>query len=333
MKTTLAWAACAGVLCVVSIPTVEGQQPPAVRAVTITAIPDVVAAGATWTLAWAGTDNADGIVGSPEGGLLFAQEQPNRVSRLGRGDIAAVYVENTKGAGSLSMDTAGRIFAAERSCTDPGRPATPPCTEPTRISIIYPESERRVLADSIDGKSFGRPNDLVADRKGGAYFTSGGAFYVSASGKVTTVGDNLRTNGIMLSADEKILYITNGMVVVAFDVQPDGSVKNQRDFARLEAGGNGDGMAIDAAGRLYVTSAPGVQVFSADGQYLGLIPTPRAPASVAFAGPGKKVLFVTGAGALGPDGQEIVTAAGVRNNAKSIFRIPLLAQGFMGRPK
>jgi len=301
--------------------------------VTIAAIPGVVAAGATWTLAWAGTDNADGIVGAPDGGLIFAQEQPNRVSKLDKNDKASVYVEGTHGAGSVSMDTKGRMFAAERTCTDPGRPAVPVCTEPTRISIVYPEKERRVLADSIDGKSFGRPNDVVADKKGGAYFTSGGAFHVSAAGKVTMVGENLRTNGIMLSADEKTLYITNGMVVVALDVQPDGSVRNQRDFAHLEAGGNGDGMAIDATGRLYVTSAPGVQVFSPEGTYLGLIPTPRAVISTAFAGPDKKTLYVVGSGALGPDGKEIVTAAGVRNNAKSIFRIPMLAQGFKGRPK
>ena len=66
----------------------------------------------------------------------------------------------------------------------------------------------------------------------------------------------------MLSPDEKILYVTNGPVVVAFDVLPDGTVRNQRDFAKLEAGGAGDGVAVDAAGRLYVTSQPGVQVFT-----------------------------------------------------------------------
>ncbi len=336
MKRT---AACAITLCValaavgIAVGDAIAQQQPAVRPVTVSAIPGVIAAGATWTLAWAGTDNADGIVGTPDGGLLFTQEQPNRVSKLDRNDKVSVYVEGTHGAGSVSMDTRGRLFAAERTCTDPGRPATPACAEPTRISIVSPEKERRVLADNIDGTSFGRPNDVVADKKGGAYFTSGGAFYVNAAGKVTTVGENLRTNGIMLSADEKTLYITNGMVVVALDVQPDGSVKNQRDFAHLDAGGNGDGMAIDATGRLYVTSNPGVQVFSPDGKFLGLIPTPRAPASVAFAGPDKKTLYVTGAGALGPDGKEIVTAAGVRNNAKSIFRIPMLAEGFKGRPK
>jgi gluconolactonase len=334
MKRTAARAVPLCLVCLaVAVGIASAQQQPPLREVTITAIPGVVNAGSTWTLAWAGTDNADGIVGAPDGGLLFAQEQPNRVSKLDKNDKKSVFVEGTHGAGSLSMDTKGRIFAAERTCTDPGRPAVPACAEPTRISIVYPEKERRVLADSIDGKSFGRPNDLVADKKGGAYFTSGGAFYVSAAGKVTTIGENLRTNGIMLSADEKTLYITNGMVVVALDVQPDGSVKNQRDFAHLDAGGNGDGMAIDATGRLYVTSAPGVQVFSAEGKYLGLIPTLRAPASVAFAGSDKKTLYVTGAGALGPDGKEIVTAAGVRNNAKSIFRLPMVAQGFKGRPK
>jgi sugar lactone lactonase YvrE len=110
-------------------------------------------------------------------------------------------------------------------------------------------------------------------------------------------------------------------------------VKNQRDFARLEAGGNGDGLAIDSAGRLYVTSSPGVQVFNPDGKYLGLIPTPRPVISVAFSGLDKRTLYVVGSGALGPDGQEFRTAEGVRNNAKTIFKISMLAQGFKGRPK
>jgi hypothetical protein len=34
-----------------------------------------------------------------------------------------------------------------------------------------------------------------------------------------------------------------------------------------------------------------------------------------------------------PDGKEYRTAAGVRNNAKAIYRIDMVAQGFMGRPK
>jgi gluconolactonase len=92
-------------------------------------------------------------------------------------------------------------------------------------------------------------------------------------------------------------------------------------------------MAVDAAGRLYVTSQPGVQVFRPEGKYLGLIPTPRPVMSAAFSGPGKRTLYVSAAGALNPDGTEIATPPGVRNNAKSIFKIAMLAQGFSGRAK
>jgi gluconolactonase len=302
-----------------------------VREVGVTAIPGVVAAGVAWTIAWQGTDNADGIVGTADGGLLFAQEQPSQVSKLDVNNRVAVFLRDTHGAGALSIDTGGRIVAVERTCTDPGRRAPDPCAEPTAVGILAPQ--RKTLANSFDGKPLGRLNDLIADRKGGVYFTVGGAYYVNAAGRVTSLGDDLRTNGIILSRDERTLYVTNGNVIVAFDVQPDGSVRNRHDFGRLDAGGNGDGMSIDAEGRLYVTSAPGVQVLDTAGKYLGLIPTPRSVISVAFSGKDKKTLYVVGSGALGPDGQEFTTPEGVRNNAKTIYRIPMIAQGFTGRAK
>src|SRR5438093_720370 len=64
-----------------------------VREVTVTEIPGVVAAGAKWTVAWQGTDNADGIVGTADGGLLFAQEQPNHVSKLDKNDHVSVFIK------------------------------------------------------------------------------------------------------------------------------------------------------------------------------------------------------------------------------------------------
>ena len=307
-------------------------QPQGPREVAVTEIPGVVAAGAKWTLAWQGTNNADGIVGTADGGLLFAQEQPSQVSKIDKTDHPSVLLTDTHGAGALSLDSKGRILAVERTCTDPGRNAAAgPCAEPTIVGVLAPQ--RRTLAASFDGKPLGRLNDLVADKKGGVYFTVGGAYYVNASGRVTSLGENIRANGIMLSRDERIVYVTNGDTILAFDIQPDGGVTNRRDFAKLEAGGAGDGMAIDAVGRLYVTSNPGVQVFATDGKFLGLIPTPRAVISVAFSGAGKKTLYVVGSGAVGADGKEFVTPEGVRNNAKTIYKIPMLAQGFKGRAK
>ncbi len=59
----------------------------------------------------------------------------------------------------------------------------------------------------------------------------------------------------------------------------------------------------------------------------------ESASSVAFSGPNKKVLYAKGAGMTGPDGKEYRTPEGVRNNAKAIYKIDMIAQGFMGRPK
>jgi gluconolactonase len=308
----------------------RGGQPAGARPVTMTPIAGIVAANSQWVVAWQGTDNADGIVGTADGGLLFAQEQPNRISKLDANDKVTVAIEQTHGAGAIAIDAKGRVLVVERTCTDPGgQPGK--CTEPTVVSVLSPE--RKVLADSFDGKPLGRLNDLVVDKKGGVYFTVGGAYYVNVAGRVSSLGDNIRANGIMLSLDERVLYVTNGSGILAFDVQTDGSVADRRDFATLEAGGTGDGMAIDAAGCLYVTSQPGVQIFDRGGTFLGLIPTPRNAISVAFAGRDKKTLYVVGSGALGADGKEFTTPEGVRNNAKTIYKLSMLAEGFKGRAK
>jgi len=305
-------------------------QPAPPREVTITAIPGVIAAGAKWTIAHQSDKNSDGIVGVPDGGLLFAQEQTSSINKLDKNGKVSAFLTNGHGVGAVSIGPKGRILAVERTCTDPG--AKPDeCKEPTAISALTPA--RKVLADNYMGKNLGRINDLVADKKGGAYFTSGNFYYVSPKGQVMAFGDGLRTNGIMLSRDEKTLYVTNGGVIMAFDVQGDGVVGNQREFGKLEGGGNGDGMAIDSEGRIYCSTAPGIQVFSPEGKYLGIIPTPRNGISTAFSGPGKKTLYAVGGGAVDASGKEIVTPAGVRNTAMTIYKIPMLSQGFQGRAK
>ena len=64
-----------------------------------------------------------------------------------------------------------------------------------------------------------------------------------------------------------------------------------------------------------------------------MIPTPRNAISVTFSGSDRKTLYVVGSGALGADGSEATTAPGVRNNAKTIYRISMIAAGFTGRAK
>src|SRR4051812_42739115 len=269
------------------------------RPAEVTAIPGIIAANAKWEMVWHDIKTADGIVSTSDGGVIFAQEQSDTIRKLDWKNRESVYVTDTHGTGAVSMDSQGRLYAVERTCTDPGK-HMPDCAEPTKVALLKPS--KKVLAEKFaDGKSLGRVNDVVADGKGGAYFTSTGLYHVSASGKVSTVADqDIRTNGVILSADGKTLFTTNGGTIVAFDVNADGSAKNRRDFGTLDGDTGGDGMAIDNAGRLYVTASKGVHVLGKDGKHIGLIPTPRAPISLTFSGPGKKTLYVATMGAYGP---------------------------------
>src|SRR2546425_5297110 len=92
------------------------------REVTVTAIPGVIAAGAKWQQVWQGTDNADGIVGAFDGGVLFAQEQPSTIRKLDPNGRDYVFLKDTHGAGSLAIDSAGGFIFVGRACTDPRRP-------------------------------------------------------------------------------------------------------------------------------------------------------------------------------------------------------------------
>jgi gluconolactonase len=308
--------------------------------VTIAAIPGVIAGGAVWQRVWTGDATADGMTATKDGGLLMAQEQSDRINQIDVNDQPSVFSTASKGPGSVAFDAKGQVWVLERGCTDPGKPG--PCTEPTSLSQLTPA--RKVFANSIgklnDGKSMGRVNDFTIAKSGHMYITTGGvaaALHVTPTGEVTPFGENLFTNGITLSPDEKTLYITNRATIAAFDVQPDGSVKNQREFGKLTGAANGDGIAVDAEGRLYVTCNTagnwGVQVLDKTGKYVGTIPTPRSPITLAFSGKDKKMLYIGAMGWTQPDTKEYLTAPNVRNVAMTVYKVPVLTPGFKGRMK
>jgi len=285
-----------------------------IRAYAVAEIPGVISAVRTWTFVWqqAG-NNGDGIVGTSDGGLLLAQNDTSTVVKLDRNGNASVAYSGTHTGGALSINTRGDLFIVERGLH-------------MRVEQLAPQ--RRMLANSYQGEPLDCVgaviNDLTADSRGGVYFTMDGLFHADSKGVVTRYGENLSTNGVILSPDEKTLYVTNGAALAAFDVQPDGSLVNQREFAKLLSGG--DGSTIDSEGRIYVTTGAGVEVIGRDGKRLGVIPTPRGVISCAFGGSDKKTLFVLARGAQDADGQEVA-------NAVQVWSIPTIAQGFKGRAK
>jgi gluconolactonase len=308
----------------------QGQSPPKPEETTATAIAGVIAAGTKVEVIRSGFTGTEGPIAMPDGSLIFTETQANRITRIDKDtNQTSTFLENTNGANGLAWDGKGRLLSVQ---TTPGA---------TRIGVLYPKGMEATLTDNFDGKPYGRPNDLVVSTRGGVYFTEPGpnptpgqpaaapplapaVYYLPPGGKAQRIADGIeRPNGIMLSPDEKTLYVnnTNGEYIIAFDVAADGSVSNRRNFAKYPtvnktpAGFNSgaDGLAVDSQGRLYTVAVGGVHVFGAKGEHLGTIPVNPSPQNIAFAGADKKTLYIVGRG--------------------SAWKVRLLAEGFKGRAK
>jgi gluconolactonase len=273
-------------------------------------IAGVIAPGQQWKEIWqVDGNNADGIIATKDGGILIAQNDNSNVVKLDKNGKVSTAYTGLNTSGSVAMNSKGALFVLNRGLNE---------------SIEQLAPERKTLVNKNNGDPLdclgGLLNDMVADSKGGVYFTMGGVFHADSKGTITKYGENVNPNGIVLTPDEKHLYVTNGATLAAFDIQKDGSLTNQREFAKLEGGGSGDGSTFDSAGRLYVTAqAAGVQVISADGKYLGVIPTPHPVISVTFSGPDRKTLYAV-----------------ARDNALNkdwVIGIQMIAQGPKGRGK
>jgi gluconolactonase len=281
------------------------------------AIPGVIAAGQTWKVVWSWEgNNVDGIIAGDDGTMLWANNDASNVMKLDPATgLASVLYSDTNTGGALSRSKNGALFLAVRGLG-------------SGIEELAPR--RKMFASSFHGEPLecvgGVMNDLVADARGGVYFavTGGGLFYANPKGVVSQYGEGVTlANGIILSPDEKTLYVTNGAVVLAFDVQPDGSLTNQREFGKLRGGRGGDGSAVDAQGRVYVATGASADVFAPSGEFLGSIAGPQGMHGVAFGGKDKKTLF----------GIVFYGTWGTPSARNEIVAIPMIAQGYTGRAK
>ena len=291
--------------------------PPDPPVAATTAIPGVMAAGQSWKTVWDWQgNNADGPIAGDGGTLLFANNDANNVMRMDpKTGLASVIHRDVNTGGAVSRSKNGALFVVSRGLNS---------------GVMQLEPTRKVLATTYNGEPFecvgGVLNDLSADSRGGVYvsITGAGVFYVNPQGVVSKHGENMQgANGIILSPDEKTLYVTNGAVVVAFDVNADGSLTNQREFGKLRGGTAGDGSSVDSQGRLYVATGTSVDVFDAKGAFLGTIPGIPGLHGTAIGGPDKKTLYAI-----------VFTGAWGTSSARNrIMAMPMLAQGYTGRAK
>jgi gluconolactonase len=254
-----------------------------------------------------------------DGAVYFTDIINERIMKLGADGRLSTYREPSNVANGLLIDPQGRLVACEGGLFErPGvrRQGTPRIT---RTDLKTGKVE--TIASAYEGKPFAGPNDVTIDGTGRLYFTdlAGAAVYrIDPSGtiaRLVTAPDVQRPNGIQVSPDDKTLYLIEAnqakdgaRLIRAYDLQPDGTVRNMRVHYNFYPGRSADGMSIDTEGNLYASAGmnqlrgsaetldtkTGVYVISPAGKLLKFIPIPEDfITNNAFGGPDMKTLYVT----------------------------------------
>jgi gluconolactonase len=205
--------------------------------------------------------------------------------------------------------------------------------------VSYGDNKQRtVLASTWNGLRLNCPDDAVATTDGTIYWTDGPqtcyrqknpfgfdgpnqqikfpALYMIKNG-VNSVLDktNPGVNGVALSPDQKILYVTGPHdTLLKYDVQPDGTVTNRVLFIDMLASAHisqvqrdtadaifPDGVRVDSKGDIWTPGPGGIWIISPEGKHLGTILPPPDPellkyqvfCSLAFGDDGK-TLYIDG---------------------------------------
>lgn len=255
---------------------------------------DLMEAGATPRVLGEGYRFTEGPAADARGAIYFTDIPNGRIHRWEPGQAPRVFMENLPGANGLMFGPDGALLA----CEGTGH----------RV-MAYDVATRQGKARAGGGatREFNEPNDLAVDRHGGIYFTDpcyghGGqkavrkedVYYIATNGTVTCVSTVCRRpNGVLLSADEKTLFVADNaaQVMYRYDIRAPGVLTNETKW--VDVGGSPDGMTLDADGRLYVAcGGAGVRVFSPEGIYLETVFAGYA-SNCCFGGPDFKTLFIT----------------------------------------
>jgi len=245
-------------------------------------------------------DFTEGPCTDAKGNVYFSDIPKEKIYKVDLNGKLSVFVEGSNHANGLKMNGKGELVACEM--------------DGQIVAYDIASKKKRTVIDKYDGNRFNAPNDLVVDKNDGVYFTDPsfrapkpmpqkklGVYYVDAKGTVTRLIDDLpNPNGILLSTDEKTLYVipTGQADMMAYAVEAPGKIGKGKVFCSLKQaegkkGSGGDGATLDAKGNLYITSALGLQVFNPSGKLLGIITLPEQPANVCFGGADFKTLYVT----------------------------------------
>ncbi len=248
--------------------------------------------GEEWQLVSEGHQFTEGPVCDPHGNVYFVDVPKSQIFKVpaatGKPELWAENVDKISG---LQWGADARLYGCQGG--------------KKRIVAIALDAEGKPgeqtsIAEPAD------PNDLVVTTAGEVYWTDMGnkqVWYADGKGNQRVVDTGIdRPNGIALWHDEKTVVVSEfgGASAWAFRREADGSLTDRSPYypLRLVPGSReskADGMAMDSAGRLYVATEVGLQVFDPIGRLSGVLMKPQRKflSNVCFGGEKFDSLFVT----------------------------------------
>ena len=236
--------------------------------------------------------------------LLFSDMPGDHLRRWSQKDGVSTFRKPCNKSNGLAWDHQGRLIACEHASS--------------HLTRTEADGSITVLVSHHDGKELNSPNDVVVKSDGAIYFSDPtygrkehfgeprepqlafrGVYRIAPDGEALTLlaDDFGQPNGLCFSLDEKVLFVndTDRQHIRAFDVKADGTLANNRIWARTVGDGAGapDGMKIDSAGNVYSCGPSGIHVFAPDATCLGVIKVPEYTANFCWGDDDFKSLFIT----------------------------------------
>ncbi len=240
----------------------------------------------------------EGPAADADGNIYFVDMSTSKLYRLDSHGALDTVLEKTESGAGLMFDKSGRLFMTQFGGAK-------------LVEVDLAKRALKTIADSFEGKPFSNCNDLTIDSQGGIYFTDPlykapphpqgkqSVYYASPekdSKRTITraMDDDNRPNGVLLSPDEKTLYVVPAgrPALVAFPITSPGTLGDKKEVVLP---GTGDGLAVDASGNIYV-ALPGsklIQEIKSDLTLGQSWSVPEGPANCEFGGTKLDTLFIT----------------------------------------
>ncbi|HTN77647.1 MAG TPA: SMP-30/gluconolactonase/LRE family protein [Pirellulaceae bacterium] len=248
--------------------------------------------GEGWQLVSEGHQFTEGPTCDKDGNVYFVDVPKSQIFKINAADgKVALWAEDVGKISGLKFGADGRLYGAQG-----GKKAI----VAIELKADGTPGQQTPLVEGVE------PNDLVVTRENQVYFTDFSGkqvWFVDTKGNKRSVDTGIeRPNGVILWPDQKTLVVADnaGPHLWTFRIEADGSLTHKAPYytMRMVPGkrdSGGDGMTVDQAGRLYVASHAGLQVYDPTGRMSGVIlkPQDKFLANVCFGGPKFDTLYVT----------------------------------------